>query len=124
MTRLFLLVILVIVTGVYFQETRVILLHVAEPIVTPILKWSTGEEMNQVARNVVEHGRLHGQLPSGEAWLSWLDSRYPTTDMRRDPWGSAYQLEVLPDSVAIISLGPDRVRLPGDDFRVTVSLGS
>ena len=124
MTRLLLLVILVIVTCAYFTKTRAILLDAAKPIVTPILKWNTGEEMNQVARNVLEHGRLFGQLPSGEAWLGWLDSRYPTTDMRLDPWGSAYQFEVLPDSVAIISLGPDRLRLTDDDFRVTVSRGS
>jgi hypothetical protein len=42
--------------------------------VTPILKWNTGEEMNQVARNVLEHGRLYGQLPSGEAWFGLAGS--------------------------------------------------
>jgi hypothetical protein len=124
MTRLFLLILLGIVTWIYFPDTRAILLDAAEPIVTPIMKWNAGEEMSQVARNVVEHERLHGELPSGGAWLGWLDSRYPSTDMRIDPWGSVYQLEVLPDSVAIISLGPDRTRLTDDDFRATVSRGS
>ena len=118
MTRLALLILLGILTWYYFPETRAIILDVAEPVVVPIIRWSTEEEMGQVGRNVVAHERLTGQMPSGANWLGWLEYRYPTDELKTDPWGSTYQLLVWPDSVAILSLGPDRTRQTGDDFTV------
>ena len=105
MTRLVLLVILAIAVWLYFPETRAILMDVAEPVVTPVVRWSAEEEMSQVARNVVEHERLTGDLPSGSSWLGWLDYRYTVDDMKTDPWGSVYQLDATRDSVAVVSLG-------------------
>jgi hypothetical protein len=122
MSRLVLLVLLAILTWFYFPETRTMLLDFAEPVVVPIVTWSTTEEMRQIARNVVEHRRLTGQMPSGAAWLGWLDYRYATPDLRTDPWGSVYQLEVSQDSVWILSLGPDRTRATDDDFRVAAPI--
>lgn len=113
-----LMVLLGAVTWLYFPETRSIVMNVAEPVVTPIIRWSTTEEMSQVARNVLEHERLTGQLPSGSEWLGWLEYRYPSDDLRTDPWGTTYQLEVSRDSVWVLSFGPDRTRQTDDDFRV------
>jgi hypothetical protein len=118
LARLVLLTLLGLVTWIYFPETRGMLLDVAEPIVTPIVRWNTEEEMAQIGRNVVEHERLTGTVPSGPAWLEWLDYRYPAQDMHVDPWGSTYQLEVTRDSVGILSFGPDRTRNTSDDFRI------
>jgi len=118
MSRLFLLIVLALVTWSYFPETRVMLLDVAEPLVVPIVRWSAEEEMAQVGRNVLEHERLTGTLPSGPAWLGWLDYRYLSPETTTDPWGSVYQLEVTADSVAILSFGPDRTRGTDDDFKV------
>lgn len=123
MTRLFLLIVLGILSWLYFDETRVMLLDVAEPVVLPVMRWSTEEEMRQVARNVVEHERLTGQLPAGSAWLDWLDYRYSAEEIKRDPWGTIYQLETSGDSVWILSYGPDRVRSTEDDFRVAAPRG-
>jgi hypothetical protein len=74
--------------------------------------------MGQVGRNVIEHERLTGQLPDRRNWVGWLDSRYSTDDLRQDPWGTVYQLQVWADSVAIVSYGPDRTRSTDDDFQV------
>lgn len=123
MTRLALLILLAILTWYYFPETRAIMMDVAEPVVVPIIRWSTEEEMGQVGRNVVAHERLTGEMPSGVSWLEWLEYRYPTDDLRRDPWGSTYQLLVWPDSVAVLSLGPDRTRQTEDDFTVMTPRG-
>lgn len=123
-TRLILLTLLAIVTWLYFPETRAILLDVAEPIVTPIVRWSTEEDMAQIARNVVEHERLTGSMPAGSGWLGWLDYRYAAEDMYTDPWGSIYQMEATADSVRIVSFGPDRVRMTEDDFSVSTQRGS
>lgn len=119
MSRLLLLVVLAVLTWLYFPETRTIVMDFAEPVVVPIMRWSMEEEMNQIARNVVEHERLTGQMPSGSAWLGWLDYRYPSADMKTDGWGSGYQLEISNDSVWVLSLGPDRTRDTPDDFRVS-----
>ncbi|MDH3271321.1 MAG: hypothetical protein OEN56_08325 [Gemmatimonadota bacterium] len=123
MSRLLLLVVLALVTWAYFPETRAMLMDVAEPVVLPIIRWSTEEEMRQVARNVVEHERLTGQLPAGGGWLEWLDYRYASDEIKRDPWGSVYQLEASADSVWVLSIGPDRVRATEDDFRVSAPRG-
>lgn len=123
MTRLLLLILLAILTWYYFPETRAILFDIAEPVVVPIVRWSTEEEMSQVGRNVVDHERLTGELPSGSSWLGWLEYRYPSEDMREDPWGSTYQLLVWSDSVAVLSLGADRTRATDDDFHVMTPRG-
>ena len=119
MTRLLLLVILAVVTWFYFPETRAMLMDVAEPVVLPVLQWSTEEEMATVGRNAVDHERLTGALPAGSAWLDWLQYRYVSDDARTDPWGSTYQLEASNDSVWTLSYGPDRTRGTEDDFRVS-----
>ncbi len=79
--------------------------------------------MRQVARNVVEHERLTGEMPEGGAWLDWLDYRYATEEIKLDPWGTVYQLEVTQDSVRVLSYGPDRVRGTDDDFDVSAPRG-
>ena len=123
MRKLFLLVVLCLVTWFYFEETRAMLLEWAEPVVLPVIRWSTEEEMRQLARNVVEHERLTGELPTGPGWLEWLDYRYASEEIRRDPWGTIYQMEASDDSVWILSFGPDRVRSTQDDFRVASPRG-
>lgn len=119
MRRLLLLVILGLLTWYYFPETRAILLDAAEPVVLPVMRWSSEEEMTQVARNVAEHERLTGEVPSGARWFDWLDFRYASDEIHTDPWGSVYQLELSPDSIWILSPGPDRTRATADDFRVS-----
>ena len=118
MNRLFLLVVLGVVTWFYFPETRALLLDAAEPLVLPVMRWSTEEEMATVGRNAVDHERLTGSLPAGPAWINWLQYRYVSEESRTDPWGSTYQLEASKDSVWTLSYGPDRIRGTSDDFRV------
>lgn len=118
MSRLVLLVLLAIATWYYFPETRAMLLEAAEPVLTPMVRWGAEEEMAQVARNIVDHERLTGQLPLGAAWLGWLEARYAGPEARMDPWGSTYQAVSSQDSVWVLSFGPDRTRGTADDFRV------
>jgi hypothetical protein len=119
MSRLVLLLILAVATWYYFPETRAMLLDVAEPVVLPVVRWGIEDEMAQVARNVVDHERLTGQLPVGGAWLDWLRYRYSSDEARTDPWGSTYQVAATKDSVWVLSYGPDRTRDTDDDFSVS-----
>ncbi len=118
MTRLILLVALAFAVWSYFPETRRILLDLAQPIIVPAIKWEAREEMAQVGRNVLQHERLTGQLPRRREWRDWLDYRYPSDELKMDPWGNVYELRVWADSIAIESWGPDRTRGTEDDFRV------
>jgi len=121
MRRLLLLVILWFAVTYYFPDSRHWLMELTQPIWTPIVKWNTLEEMKQVGRDVVTHEQTTGKLPDRRGWLGWLDYRYPLDDLKKDPWGSTYQLKVWADSVAIWSYGPDRTRSTDDDFQVSTS---
>ena len=118
MKRLALLVVLGVLVWYYFPDARLMLVDFAEPVLVPLQRWSAQEEMAGLARNVVEHERLTGRVPAGAEWLPWLEYRYSAPELRSDPWGSVYQLEVLADSVVTVSFGPDRVRATPDDVRV------
>ena len=118
MARLLLLIVLGVVAAYYFQDSRQAIENAAAPLIAPIVKWTAEGEMAQVGQNVVHHETFSGKLPDRRDWSGWLDWRYPTDDFKEDPWGSRYQLRVWADSVAIISLGPDRTRSTEADFRV------
>lgn len=121
MTRLVLLVILGFVAMYYFPDSRTVLLDLAEPVLVPMMTWSTKEEMSQIGRNVVEHERLTGQLPGDQDWIPWLQYRYSGEDLWKDPWDSLYRLEIWDDSIAVVSYGPDRERYTADDFQVVMA---
>jgi len=116
--RLLLLIVLGVVAAYYFPDSRQAIENAAAPLIAPIVKWTAEGEMAQVGQNVVRHETFSGKLPDRRDWSGWLDWRYTTDDFKEDPWGSRYQLRVWADSVAIISLGPDRTRSTEDDFRV------
>lgn len=120
MRKLVLLVVLWFVVTYYFPDSRHLVKEWTRPLWVPMVKWNAEQEMNQVARDVVNEEIRTGKLPDQRRWLQWLDYRYSMDEMKQDPWGSTYQLKVWADSVAIMSYGPDRERNSDDDFHVTV----
>lgn len=118
MAKLILLIVLGVVSAYYFPDSRQAIENAAKPLMAPIVKWTATGEMAQVGQHVVQHEAFSGKLPDRRDWSGWLDWRYPVDDYKMDPWGSRYQLRVWADSVAIISLGPDRTRSTEDDFSV------
>ena len=120
MRRLLLLVVLWFAATYYFPDSRHWLTEVTKPVWTPAVKWGTREEMKQVGLDVISHELSTGKLPDRRGWLEWLDYRYPMDELKKDTWGSTYQLKVWADSVAIWSYGPDRTRQTEDDFQVSV----
>ena len=118
MVRLFLLIVLGVVSAYYFPDSRQAMENAAVPILAPLIRWDAKAEMSVLGINALQHEQLTGELPDRRNWSGWLDWRYSTTDITEDPWGSRYQLRVWADSVAIVSLGPDRTRWTEDDFSV------
>lgn len=119
MRKLVLLVILWFSVAYYFPDSRVWLTDLLRPVLTPLMKWSSKEEMKQLGRDVVDHEVTIGNLPDRRGWLEWLDYRYLSEDLRQDSWGSTYELKVWPDSVGVWSYGPDRTSQTDDDFWVS-----
>ncbi len=94
------------------------LLEAAQPIMVPIVRWTTREEMRQLGRDVVAYEQTTGQLPDRRGWLDWLEWRYTMDDSKQDAWDTVYELRVWADSVGIRSYGPDRTRNTDDDFTI------
>jgi Type II secretion system (T2SS), protein G len=118
--KLALMVVLWFAVSYYFPDSRRYVVDWTRFIWVPVVKWDTEQEMAQVARDVVNEEIKSGKLPDQRRWLQWLDYRYIGDQLKKDAWGSTYQLSVWADSVAIVSLGPDRERNTDDDFHVTV----
>ncbi len=132
MTRLVLLTVLCLCTWMYFPESRAILVEATEPWVEPAVErvmrpftaWGALDEMRRVGRNVVAHERLTGDIPEeGGAWTQWLEERYRSRDVGRDAWGATYRLVVWPDSIGIVSYGPDGLPDTEDDLQVATPRG-
>lgn len=118
MGRLILLIVLGLSAVYYFPDSRQMLMEASEPIMVPIVRWTTKEEMSQVGRDVVAYEQTTGQLPDRRGWLDWLEWRYTLEDSKKDAWDTVYELKVWADSVGVMSYGPDRTRNTDDDFTV------
>lgn len=119
MRRLILLVVLWFAVTYYFPDSRTWLSDLSRPLWVPLVKWDTEEEMRQIALDVIAHEVSTGKLPDRRSWIPWLDYRYSMDEMKRDAWGSTYELKVWADSVAVWSYGPDRTRNTEDDFQLS-----
>ena len=117
--KLVLLIVLWFAVTYYFPDSRTWLVDISRPIWVPMVKWNTKEEMKQVAADVVNHEVMTGKLPDRRSWLEWLEYRYSLEEVRKDAWGTTYQLKVWADSIAVWSYGPDRTQNTEDDFQVS-----
>jgi hypothetical protein len=116
--RLILLIILGFSAAYYFPDSRQVMLEAGAPLMAPVTRWMTKEEMSQIGRDVVAYEQNTGQLPDRRGWLEWLEWRYTLAESKEDPWGTTYELRVWADSVGVVSYGPDRTRSTEDDFHV------
>ena len=116
MGKLILLIILGLAAGMYFPDTRAVLLEKGEPVLRPVFVWSAEREIEEIIRGLQQTENVARRLPERREWVTWIEARY-AGDASRDPWGNVYQLEVQEDSFAVISHGPDREMKTGDDIR-------
>ncbi|MGD8699553.1 MAG: hypothetical protein PVJ43_09705 [Gemmatimonadales bacterium] len=76
---------------------------------------SAERALTQIALVVQEDAGTAGTYPLPAGFADWLER---TRRPRLDPWGTAYYLELYPDSFVVGSPGPDARRRTGDDLRV------
>ena len=116
MGKLILFIILGLAAGMYFPDSRAVLLEKGEPVLRPVFIWSTDREIEEIIRGLQQMENVERRLPERREWVTWIETHY-TGDASRDPWGNVYLFELQEDSFAVISHGPDRVMKTGDEIR-------
>ena len=105
--------------SLYFPESRAKVVEAAEPVLTPMLTWSTKGEMRKITRDLETFERSWSSLPSGEKFGDWLSQKYHSESGRTDSWGNEYSLEVWADSFAVVSPGLDGQLGTPDDLQAS-----
>lgn len=118
MLRLVLLVVLAACTWIYFPETRVYAADAARPVLRPVFRWQTKQEMTSIAHELeLAEREGFGRLPDARRFKTWLDQTF-TGDATVDSWGMPYSLTVAKDSFTVVSWGPDALPNTSDDIHI------
>jgi hypothetical protein len=111
------MVFLVIAAGIALLEPRA-----RERIVSyfPTLRAATQQRsakrtVERIALDVQQAADETGLYPQPNEFVHWLRDAERATE---DPWGSAYYLELFPDSFVVGSAGPDTRQRSEDDVRL------
>ena len=103
----------------YFPNSRARLLHYLEPVVGPVLEWSTMNEMEAIAGDLVSESRTGRQIPNRpQDFILWMERNYEVGG-DTDAWGNLYSWRTWPDSFGIVSSGRDLEIDTADDLIVT-----
>lgn len=115
MGKLFVVLLLALGAALYFPSTRPVVLDTLAPVLNPVLTWQTRSEMSQIARELQMINREGQALPQpGEEFMAWMGRHYQGGSSE-DGWGNPYTLLIWPDSVGILSRGPDlEINTPDD----------
>jgi hypothetical protein len=105
--------------SLYFPTSRAKVLEAGEPVLTPMLTWSTKGEMRKITRELETHERSLQSLPAVEVFPEWLSHKYHSESGRTDSWGNEYQLKVWADSFAVVSPGMDGILGTPDDLKAS-----
>ena len=116
MGKLFLIAVIGLAAALYYPDTRATVLETGEPVLRPMLIWNAEREIEEIIRGLQQMENVERRLPEKREWVKWVEEHY-TGDASRDAWGSAYQYELMDDSLAVASNGPDRLLKTEDDIR-------
>lgn len=116
--RLFLLLLLALGVGLYFEQSRTAILEFASPAVQPALRWMTNQELKQIAGDLEEHVVSRGSLPARAGDFDrWLRDRYRDDNFHTDAWGTPYRLRIVGGgNFRVVSAGTDREFDTPDDL--------
>lgn len=105
--------------ALYFPESRAVVLDASEPVLNPVLRWSTRGEMRKIARDLESQSQTSRDFPSEqEAFVSWMDRNYQGVTSTVDAWGATYSIRLWSDSFGVVSPGPDGEPGTGDEVVV------
>ncbi|MCA9738863.1 MAG: hypothetical protein R3E98_03020 [Gemmatimonadota bacterium] len=117
MGKLFLFALIAFCGALWYPGTRPRVVEAIEPALNPIHAYSTENEMERIAIELLGYDRTYYRLPTdSRGFGEWLDGRF-TEESGLDSWGTPYALRVWDDSFAILSGGADREMGTPDDLR-------
>lgn len=120
--KIFLLTAILLGAGLYFPSTRPTVMDVLAPVINPALIWQTRGEMAQITRELQMINRQGQSLPApGQDFSEWMVRNFQGGSSR-DSWGNEYSLIIWPDSIAIVSRGPDLEIATPDDVIETARI--
>jgi len=106
--------------ALYFPRSRAVITDVAEPVLTPVLRWGTTNEVERIVEDLQNEVRTGRGLPQrGEDFRRWMRENYQGESSRFDSWGSPYVLVLRRGSFQVLSPGPDGERGTPDDIAVS-----
>ena len=119
MGKIIILVICAFGVALYFPSSRARLLHILDPVISPVLEWSTLNEMEAIAGDLVSEALTGRQLPERpQEFTEWMERNYEAGG-ETDGWASPYSFRSWPDSFGIVSNGRDLEIDTADDLIVT-----
>jgi hypothetical protein len=118
--KLILILVLLFGAGMYFPQTRPVLLDLLNPLLRPVFIWQTKSELDKIVRELSTMDREGRRLPQpGEEFHRWMERNFQGGSFQ-DSWGASYTLKVWLDSLAVVSSGPDmELGTPDDIVRTT-----
>jgi len=101
--------------ALYFPSSRQVVLDTAQPVIDPVLRWSTRGEMRQIVRDLEALSEIPRRFPvDQEEFRNWMEREYEG-DATTDPWGARYELRLTSETFSIVSPGPDGAMNTEDD---------
>ncbi|MEZ4415263.1 MAG: hypothetical protein R3E10_05880 [Gemmatimonadota bacterium] len=117
MGKLFLIALVAFAAALTYPGTRPQVIEALAPALDPIRAYSTENEMERIALELVSFDRTYYKLPTDpRGFAGWLDARF-TEESGVDSWGTPYALRIWEDSFAIVSGGADKELGSPDDLR-------
>lgn len=117
--KIFLLLLVALGLGLYFERSRAVILDWAAPVLQPVFRWQTNGEMETLARDMISQGRTMRTMPLNQSdFQGWVRREYLGEDSGTDSWGTWYELQVRQDSFFIVSAGRDTQFGTPDDLRL------
>lgn len=119
MWKVILLILALLGAALYFPGTRPHVMDAVEPVLTPVLTWSTKGEMRKIVRDLETVQSQGYVLPRDQqAFEAWMGRRYAGDDSGVDAWQNPYRLLQSREGFEVVSYGPDGQAGTEDDIRI------
>lgn len=110
--------------ALYFPQSRAVVMGYAAPVINPVLRWSTTNEMERIVGDLENEAQTRSWIPEpGEEFQDWMARNYQGEDSRLDSWDRPYVLDIGRREFRLLSLGPDGERATADDIVITGESG-
>ena len=118
MAKVVVVAVLLFLASLSIPQTRPTVMAYSEPALYPVLLWMSKSEMERIGGHLTSFENQYYKLPTSPAkFPDWMARVLKEDKERIDAWGTEYRLRIWPDSLAVVSAGPDREHGTDDDIQ-------